>query len=421
MRSSGRSGSSDFRMRSDPQLCGCCRGQGLEASPTAIAMPITRDDPTASIRLLVRLLRPDAAGIRRCLEERREVLDELAAVALNEGLSVALLRALAGSVLTQQLSKERQVAMAKRRDRQATRYVVLVKGLARVASMFEAAGVPFMLLKGPLPGRTVLRGSARPRVRRRRPFIRRADRRRAFGILEEAGFARRSRVLCSESLTTFFVHGFDFVADGVNVDLHWSLSRHPSFRVDETRIWERKKVFLLGDRSYAVLSDEDEVTLEVLALLRDIARGRPKIKNVADLIQVVATIDPTMAWDALFASSRSNGTYGPLVNVLSLCLDVADAHDLAPRLAATLARHSGRRVRSAPAGAPLCVPPARAGFANKLWAARSHDAALGSWFVWWAISLPFRRAVHGWRRPAARRPLRHHDHRYAAAEPCWLI
>ena len=123
---------------------------------------------------------------------------------------------------------------------------------------------------------------------------------------------RRSRVLGSEALTAFFVHGFDFVAAGVNLDLHWSLSRHPSFRVDEARIWECKGEFLLNDRSYGVLSDEDEVTLEVLALLRDIARGRPKIKNVADLIQVVATIDPTMAWDALFASGRRNGTYGPL-------------------------------------------------------------------------------------------------------------
>ncbi len=332
------------------------------------------------------------------------MLDELAAVALDGGLSVALLRALAGSGLTQQLSEERQVALADRRDRQATRYAVLEKGLARVASVFEAAGVPFVLLKGPY---LAARFYGDPRGREFVDvdlLVRRADRRRAVGILEEAGFVRRSRVLGSEALTAFFVHGFDFVAAGVNLDLHWSLSRHPSFRVDEARIWECKGEFLLNDRSYGVLSDEDEVTLEVLALLRDIARGRPKIKNVADLIQVVATIDPTMAWDALFASGRRNGTYGPLVNVLSVCLDVADAHDLAPRLAATLARHSGRRVRSAPGGAPLCVLPARTGFAIKLWAARSHDTTLGSWFVWWAVSLPFRRAVHGWPRPVAGRP-----------------
>src|SRR5271155_5178607 len=112
-------------------------------------MATTHDDLTASVRLLVRLLRRDAAGIRRCLEERSEALDELAAVALDRGLSVALLRALAASGLTQEVSREHQVALAHRRDRQAARYIVLEKGLADVASMFEAAGVSFMLLKGP--------------------------------------------------------------------------------------------------------------------------------------------------------------------------------------------------------------------------------------------------------------------------------
>jgi hypothetical protein len=367
-------------------------------------MPTTRADPTASIRLLMRLLRQDAMGIRHRLEERREVLDELAAVALDGGLSVALLRALAGSGLTQQLSEERQVALADRRDRQAMRYAVLEKGLVRVASMFEAAEVPFILLKGPY---LAARFYGDPQGREFVDvdlLVPRAHRRRTFGILQDAGFARRSRVLGSEALTASIVHGFDFVADGVNLDLHWNLSRHPSFRLDESRIWQRKGLFMLGDRSYAVLSDEDEVTLGVLALLRDIARGRPKIKNVADLIQVVATIDSTMAWDALFTSSHGNGTYGPLVNVLSLCLDVADAHDLAPRVAATLARHAGRRVRWASAKGPLCFPRAWTGLANTLWAARSHDATLGSWFVWWAVSLPFRRAVHGWPRPVPRRP-----------------
>ena len=367
-------------------------------------MTTTRDDPARSLRLLVRLLRRDSAGIRRCIEEHHDALDTLAAVALEGGVSVPLLHALAASGLTEQLSEEHQVALAERRDRQATRYAVLEKGLVRVASVFEAVAVPFMLLKGPY---LAARFYGDPQGREFVDIdllVQCADRRRAFGILEKAGFALRSRVLGSEALTAFFVHGFDFIAAGFNLDLHWRLSRHPSFRADESLIWKRRGVFLLDDRRYSVLADEDEITLGVLALLRDIARGRPKLKNVADLIQIVASVDATMAWDALFAAGRCNGTYGPLVNVLSLCLDVADAQDLAPHLAGILARHSVRRVRSDPAGAPLCVPPARTGLANKLWAARSHDAALGSSLAWWAVSLPFRRAVHGWRRPVAGRP-----------------
>jgi hypothetical protein len=365
--------------------------------------PQTPNDPTESIRLLVRLLRRDAAGIRRCLQARPDALDELAAVAVDGGLSVVLLRALADCALAQEISVERQRALACRRERQAMRCAVLEKGLGRVADMFDAAGLPFMLLKGPYLAERFYGD------RQGREFVdldilvRSADRHRAFRMLEEAGYARRSRVLGNEALTAFFVNGFDFVADGVNLDLHWSLSRHPSLRVDESLIWERKGTLLLGGRSYEVLSDEHEVTLAVLALLRDIERGRPKIKNFVDLIQVVAALDATMPWDALFADSRSNGTHGPLVNVLSFSIDVADAHDIASRLTASLAQHAYRRVRSVRVALSLRSGSTRTDLSNRLWAARSYDATLGSWFVWWAVSLPFRRAVHGWPRPVASR------------------
>lgn len=362
----------------------------------------TPNDPRESIRLLVRLLRRDAAGIRRCLRARPDALDGLAAVAVDGGLSVVLLRALADSALAREISVERQRALTRCCEHQATRYAVLQEGLARIATVFNSAGLPFMLLKGPYLAARFYGDLQHREFVDLDLLVRHADRRRAFRILEEAGYARRSRVLGSEVLTAFFVNGFDFVADGVNLDLHWSLSRHPSFHFDEALIWERKRSFLLGDRSFDVLSDEHEVILQVLALLRDIERGRPKLKNVVDLIQVIAKFDATMAWDALFASGRGTGTYGPLVNVLSLCIDVADAHDLAPRLEATLAQHADRRVQPVGAGMP-CFGATPTNLSRRLWAARSYDTALVSWFSWWIVSLPFRRAVHGWPRPVAPR------------------
>ena len=374
----------------------------------AYTTPMTPNDPSESIRLLVRLLRRDAAGIRRCLRARPDTLDRLADVAVHGGLSVVLLRALADSALEGKISVGRQRALTARCEQQATRYAVLQEGLARVATMFNSAGLPFMLLKGPYLAARFYGDPQRREFVDLDLLVRHADRRRAFGILEKAGYARRSRVLGNEALTAFFVNGFDFVAEGVNLDLHWSLSRHPSFHFEESRIWELKRTFLIGDRSFYVLSDEDEITLQALALLRDIERGRPKLKNVVDLIQVVATFDTTIAWDALFTSARRNGTYGPLVNVLWLCIDVADAHDLVPRLAATLTQHANRRVRSVAPGMPLCFAATPTNLSNRLWAARSYDTALASWLAWWIVSLPFRRAVHGWPRPVAR---------HAAASP----
>ena len=350
------------------------------------------------IRLFVRLARRDAAGTERCLRARSASLADFVESATAQGLSVVLLRALADSPLHAALSHAQVAALEERRRRQATRLQILLGALAELAERFASAGQPFLLLKGPyLAARFYgdMRG---------REFVDldllvpRADRERAFHLLAAAGYSRRSRALFGVGLTSFFVHGFDFVAGDANVDLHWCLSRHPSLHLDEAKIWARQGSYTVDGRSYAVLSPADEVVFAVLSLLRDLERGRPKIKNVVDLVQIVAAIDAEIDWEALFENGRGDGTFGPLVNVLALCLEVADAHDLAPRLDAALARHAGRQVPARRAAWPLQFRPARFGLGNKLWAARAYDATPAAWLLWWAASLPFRIAVHRWRR-----------------------
>jgi hypothetical protein len=351
------------------------------------------------IRLLTRLAQGDFAGAERCLRSRSGSLDELAETATAHGLSVMLLRALEGSPLRAALSRSRIEALEDRRRRQETRSQIILEALASLADRFASADQPFVLLKGPyLAAR--LYGDVRGRE-----FVDldllvpRGDRTRAFRLLAEAGYYRRSRSLFGAGLTSFFVHGFDFAAGNAYVDLHWCLSRHPSLHLDEPKVWGQRRPYPVNGRSYPVLSDEHEVVFAVLSLLRDLERGRPKIKNVVDLIQIVTATDAEIDWEALLQSGRNDGTFGPLVNVLGLCLDVADAHDLAPCLSATLARHADRRVWARCTDSPLQFRPARFGLGNKLWSARVHDATPAAWFLWWATSLPFRVAVHRWPRP----------------------
>jgi hypothetical protein len=280
---------------------------------------------------------------------------------------------------------------------------VLSAGLARIAHAFDAAALPFVLLKGAYLGQRFYGDPAGREFVDLDLLVRRADRRRAAALLGEMGFARRSRTLGSEALTAFFVHAFDYAAAGVYVDLHWRVARHPSFRFDESGIWDRTGTFALDGRSYRVPSGEDEVTLQALALLRDIERGRPKLKNVVDLLVVAAALDATLPWDDLFARSKSEGTYGPLVNVLSLCLDAAAARDTAPSLATALAKHAARLTPAIDAATLLRLGPASRSLAHRLWAARSHDASLAAYLAWWTASLPFRRAAHGAPGPVAAR------------------
>ena len=353
------------------------------------------------LRLLLRLLRRDDEGVRRWLQDRPGALDELASIAVDNGLAVVLLRSLADAALAEKISDDHRRALLDRADLQSRRCAVLEQGLERIAELFATHELPFVLLKGPC---LAARYYGDPRGREFRDLdllVRRADRQRAFAILRDAGYARRSRILGSQAVTAFFVHGFDYVAGGVNLDLHWCLSRHPSLRLDEAHVWERRQGFVLNGRAYSVLSHPDEVLLQVLALLRDIERGRPQMKNFVDVVRVCSELDATMPWDSLFAAGRVDGTLGPLVNVLTLSVDIADAWSLVPRLASTLDRHADRLVR-APKPATQRVSGA-ASYANRLWAARSYDTALAEWLGWWALSLPFRRAAHGWPRPASPR------------------
>jgi hypothetical protein len=220
------------------------------------------------------------------------------------------------------------------------------------------------------------------------------DRQRAFRLLDEAGYTPKSRVILGPRLTCYFVHAFDFSSARAKVDLHWCLSRHPTFRMDEDAIWAGRRSHTVRGRPYDVLSDEHEVLFAVLSLLRDMERGKAKVKNVVDLLCLLSSIDERLDWEAFFAARRGDGTLGPAVNILGLCVEVADARDAVPRLQATLARYGDHRIPVPAAESPFLFEPAIGGLGNKLWCARIYEGSPLTWLAWWAASLPFRMGVH---------------------------
>ena len=357
------------------------------------------------LRLIVRLVRGDRAGATPYLEGRQGALDRLADAALLEGLAVVLIRALPSLPPGVEIPDRRRDALESRRRLQAGRSTAILDALASLAATFSAASQPFLLLKGPyLAARYYGDPDGREFVDLDL-LVPGADRARAWRLLESAGYRRRSRVLGGERLTSLFVHGFDFANGNASVDLHWQLMRHPSVRMDERRLWSEHDQYPVGGTPFGVLSTGHEVVFQALSLLRDIERGRPKSKNVVDLVQVVAASDDTMDWEALFERGRADGTLGPMVNVLSLCLGAADAGDLAPRLSRTLGRRASRLVSARPTDQPGRFEPAWMDAGNRWWAARAYDTTPLAWLLWWGASLPFRMAVHRHHAPArTRRP-----------------
>ena len=354
------------------------------------------------LRLLVRLVAGDHAGAGPLLADRPGELDRLAVACGRAGLAVVLLRALAGSPLVAQLGPERMAWLRERQASQAARQQEMVGALADLADRFARDHQPFILLKGPYLAARLYGDPLGREYADLDLLVPAADRARAGQLLGQAGYELRSRTPLGAGLTSRFVHAFDFTRGRANVDLHFALSRHPALRLDEDRLWARHRSFALGGRRFVVLADEDEVIFAALSFLRDMERGRPKPKNAIDLVMLAKATDADLAWDALLGAS--DGTAGPLGNVLALCLDVAAARDLAPRLAEALDRHRHRLVPFSAGDSPFHFAPMRLGLGNRLWSARTYDTNLAAHLGWWALSLPFRMAVH--RRPGgrARRP-----------------
>jgi hypothetical protein len=354
--------------------------------------------PTAEdIALFVRLARRDYEGAARLLRSRQASPDAFLDLAIAHSLSVVVLRAIEGSPLREAFSPQRIEVLESRRREWTKRSLRFLAELEHLADRFAAAGQRLMLLKGPylasrfygaLDGREFVDLDL---------LVPAADREHAFRLLAEAGYAPKSRVILGPRLTCYFVHAFDFTSARAKVDLHWCLSRHPTFRMDENAIWAARRSHAVAGRPYDVLSDEHEVVLAVLSLLRDMERGNAKVKNVVDLVCLLSAIDERLDWDAFFAARRGDGTLRPAVNILGLCIDVADARDAVPRLHATLVRYADHRVAVPAAQSPLLFEPVLGALGNKLWCVRIYDGSPLTWLAWWAASLPFRMGVH---RPA---------------------
>ncbi|MFI5394681.1 MAG: nucleotidyltransferase family protein [Candidatus Binatia bacterium] len=330
----------------------------------------------------------------RCVRARRAPLDTFLEFAVAHQLSIVVLGAIQESPLCDAFPPRGVEVLRRKCREQGARSRLLLRELERLADRFEAAGQRFLLLKGPYLAARFYGDAHRREFVDLDLLVPAGDRERAFRLLVEAGYARKSRALLGVRLTCYFVHGIDFVSGSSKIDLHWCLSRHPSFRIDERAIWSSRRSYDVGGRPYDVLSDEHEVVLAVLSMLRDFERGRPKIKNLVDLLRILEALDKRLDWDAFLEARRGEGTLGPTVNILGLCLDIAGAHDCFPGLHAALARHAGRRVPVRLAGSPFVFAPASFGLGNKLWCARVYDASVAAWLLWWGVSLPFRIAVH---------------------------
>jgi hypothetical protein len=224
-------------------------------------------------------------------------------------------------------------------------------------------------------------------------LIRDADFPRAQQALRRAGFRRLSRTLLGESLSRRFVHGFDFERERCKLDLHWAVVAHPAVRIDSEALWNSIRPTEVAGIQVHVLPDDLMLASHLVSALEDLQRGSLRLRSLLDIYKILQQLESTTDWPRFFADRDEQGLRRISHGMLSLFLDVFDASDEFPVLAAAMSAESaaGEEEGSRPAN-PLASSVL--GLRHKRWAAAQYEMSRTRLFVWWLASLPFRITVY---------------------------
>ena len=221
---------------------------------------------------------------------------------------------------------------------------LLLYKLRGIPLAFSEAGTDFLLLKGPylahrfygdLAQRTFEDIDLLVRPEQAGPCLR--------WLRSELGFS--SSALFHPLLRGFspllrsLTHAKSVRRGDLTVDLHWALRCHPSFAIDDARLWATRQVFALpgrGEESINVPADEYVLVLTLLGIFDDLSRLLIPIKGLVDAFLILRAIDAVMDWPDFLARRRTERLHWIVVDVLAMILELFEGRELLPRLAGAL-------------------------------------------------------------------------------------
>jgi hypothetical protein len=344
--------------------------------------------------LLALLLRGEDEAACSVLVRDPAVTTAFTAFVERYNLRLYLRTKLAGSPLRACLPEAWLESLEAFAQAQIAKQRALVRDLARLAAAFDAAGEELTLLKGPYLATRFYGGIDRRAFVDLDILVRRERLDRVEAVLEASGFERRSSVVISKALTARFTHAFDYGKGATGVDVHWRLDAHPSYAIDDARLWRERGEAEVEGRRYFVLSDEYEVVQALVALLRDLERGAVPLRQLVDLHVILAALGATIDWDRFLESRRDERLLVVAVNLFALLVELLGLPRGCEALLIAIDRHRDLVKSAGRAGGQSLLEPSAGALRNKLWAARLHESSALRSVLWWSCSLPFRFVAH---------------------------
>lgn len=213
-------------------------------------------------------------------------------------------------------------------------------------------------------------------------------------LLTGNGFKRTSAILLNKNLTIYFTHHFEYWKQDIPLDLHWVLMNHFSFNLNYETIWKEKLKFIYKNKLFYVLSDEYELVFRILSILMDIQLGVIILKSLVDIYMILKAIDKSIVWDDFFANRKTEGLFCISLNILDLVLNIFNCHSDFIELYMYIEKNK-KYIKYKDLNEKMnLLSHSWFAFKNKLWAFRLYQTSVFKSFCWWAISLPFRLAIH---------------------------
>lgn len=181
--------------------------------------------------------------------------------------------------------------------------------LGGVLRALKEVGVEAILLKGAALAEEVWKNVALREMADIDLLVRKEDLRKADATLSNLGYIHHEEHKDNEWYLENHHHLAPFYKPGVGiyVEIHHSLSfPNRFFRFNTEGVWERAQTIKLGDAQALVLSPEDLISHLCLHLSGfDYFVG--KIKNLADICEVIDYCAPRIEWDLILANANKGG------------------------------------------------------------------------------------------------------------------
>lgn len=269
----------------------------------------------------------------------------------------------------------------------------LMTELATLASNFDQSGDEVLFLKGPLKafrlyGRLDARAISDIDVLLHRP----EQLRRVEAHVIASGYRRASRLLLNDVLTQACTYQLEYWKGDLPLELHWSLQRHPSLRLDGERLWAERETMELESRCYPVLSLEHLTLAQILSLPADLQVGKLTVRTLFELHLMINLAPQNYDWPAWLERRTAEGTRRMSLIAVAAVTRLFDssgpAHPgqiLAPDLVTA---------DPTPLIAALSAPARQTPWQRRRAAFSLYDCSPALSLMWWGLSLPARLLAH---------------------------